>query len=34
MQAYYDGEYDWNSVYVEATKENWNPNNKQLSDSY
>ena len=34
MQAYYDGEYDWNSVYVEANKENWNPNNKQVSDRY
>ena len=30
IEDYYDGQYDWDSIYVEANEENWNPNNKKV----
>ena len=30
LQDYYDGQYDWESIYVEANKENWNLKNIEV----
>lgn len=30
IEDYYDGQYDWDSIYVDANEENWNPNNIKI----
>lgn len=30
IEDYYDGQYDWDSIYVEANEKNWNPKNIEV----